>query len=97
MLRMAEEELQRVGDITSRYFISIAIQDPARGPPGGHSRRACFLYRNRLEMRRSRLCGQYRSRASILAHPESCARLSPIWSRMQSMPCLVVADSPETA
>ncbi len=69
-LHMAEEELQRVGDITkqilhfhrdTKTMQEVRLEDVLES--------IVSLYRNRLEMRQIELVRQYRSRASILAHP----------------------------
>jgi signal transduction histidine kinase len=69
-LRMAEEELQRVGDITKQILHfhrdtktvqEVRLEDVLES--------IVSLYRNRLEMRQIEIVRQYRSRASILAHP----------------------------
>jgi signal transduction histidine kinase len=69
-LRMAEEELQRVGDITkqilhfhrdTKNLQEVRLEDVLES--------IVSLYRNRLEMRQIEIVRQYRSRASILAHP----------------------------
>jgi signal transduction histidine kinase len=69
-LHMAEEELQRVGDITkqilhfhrdTKTLQEVRLEDVLES--------ILSLYRNRLEMRQIEVVRQYRSRASILAHP----------------------------
>jgi two-component system, NtrC family, sensor kinase len=69
-LRMAEEELQRVGDITkqmlhfhrdTKTLQEVRLEDVLES--------IVSLYRNRLEMRQIEIVRQYRSQASILAHP----------------------------
>jgi signal transduction histidine kinase len=69
-LRMAEEELQRVGDITkqilhfhrdSKTLQEVRLDDVLES--------IISLYRNRLEMRQVEVVRQYRSQGSILAHP----------------------------
>jgi signal transduction histidine kinase len=69
-LLMAEDELQRVGDITkqilhfhrdTKTMQEVRLEDVLES--------IVSLYRNRLEMRQIELVRQYRSRASILAHP----------------------------
>lgn len=69
-LRMAEEELQRVGDITkqmlhfhrdTKTLQEVRLEDVLES--------IVSLYRNRLEMRQIEVVRQYRSQASILAHP----------------------------
>jgi signal transduction histidine kinase len=69
-LRMAEEELQRVADITkqilhfhrdTKTFQEVRLEDVLES--------IVSLYRNRLETRQIQIVRQYRSRASILAHP----------------------------
>ncbi len=69
-LRLAEEELQRVGDITkqilhfhrdTKSLQEVRLDDVLES--------IVSLYRNRLEMRQIEVVRQYRSRTSILAHP----------------------------
>jgi signal transduction histidine kinase len=69
-LRMAEGELQRVGDITKQILHfhrdtktvqEVRLDDVLES--------IVSLYRNRLEMRQIEIVRQYRSQASILAHP----------------------------
>ena len=69
-LRMAEEELQRVGDITkqilhfhrdTKTLQEVRLEEVLES--------IVSLYRNRLEMRQIEIVRQYRSQASILAHP----------------------------
>lgn len=69
-LRMAEAELQRVGDITkqvlhfhrdTKTLQEVRLEDVLDS--------IVSLYRNRLEMRQIEIVRQYRSQASILAHP----------------------------
>jgi two-component system NtrC family sensor kinase len=69
-LRMAEEELQRVGDITkqilhfhrdTKTLQEVRLEDVLES--------IVSLYRNRLETRHIEIVRQYRSRANILAHP----------------------------
>jgi two-component system, NtrC family, sensor kinase len=69
-LRLAEEELQRVGDITkqmldfhrdTKTLQEVRLEDVLDS--------IVSLYRNRLEMRQIEIVRQYRSPASILAHP----------------------------
>ena len=69
-LRMAEDELQRVGDITkqilhfhrdTKTLQEVCLEDVLES--------IVSLYRNRMEMRRIELVRQYRSQASIMAHP----------------------------
>lgn len=69
-LRMAEEELQRVGDITKQilhFHRDTKTLQEVR--PEDILESIVSLYRNRLEMCQIEIVRQYRSRASILAHP----------------------------
>lgn len=69
-LRMAEEELQRVGDITkqilhfhrdTKTLQDVRLEDVLES--------IVSLYQNRLETHQIEIVRQFRSRASILAHP----------------------------